>query len=479
MYLSNLYPTPKSLTENENERFCFGASVTSVISGLDAVQTEGMKKLWYRFSCDASVLEAKSVNNGYSFVIGNADCKLGEKDAYAIHADASGVCVKAGSAEGLLDGIKTLVQLICPIELSEGRESFYISAADIHDSPEIGFRAIHFCAFIGTKFYSLMQAISLAGFLKMTHVIIEFWGTYPYEYQTDMYWKDRCFTKSELRELKQLANSLGMEIIPMINHFGHASGSRIRNGRHVTLNKNPRLSRLFEPDGWTWCISNPDTYKILSEMREEQSEWAGEGKYFHLGFDEAGSFATCDICRKNVPHELLAEYINRLCEDLSKTGRRPIMWHDMLIRRTDFPEGCFIEANGHNKDTYKALDLLDKRIIIANWNYAYQNGYNPTTPYFTEKGFDTVICPWDNTENLRSICADVKKYGAFGVIMTTWHHLDNFLGNGAYWANCAWSASENCFGTKNAENACLVRRLYDAKGSFEESGWRLDEVEHI
>ena len=477
MYLSNVYPTPKSIMENESEQFRFGTSVQAVVSGLPEEYAERVKILWYRFSCDACTLQLTEGGEGFRFVIGNASCTLTEGDSYAIHTDASGVCVVGKDAASLLDGIKTLVQLICPVELEEGREAFYISAADIHDAPEIGFRAIHICVFASTKLYTLEQAIHMAGFLKMTHVILEFWGTFRYECMPALYWEDRSYSKEELKPLVRLANSYGMEVIPMINHFGHAPQSRGCNGRHVTLNHSPRLSRLFEPDGWTWCVSNPKTYKLLAEMRAEQMEWAGNGKYFHLGFDEADSFGTCDICRKRVPHELLAEYINNLTEDVCAAGRRPIMWHDMLIRRTDFPEGCFMEANGHVHNTDKALDLIDRRILMADWNYAYQKGYNPTTSYFIGKGFDTVICPWDNPENIRSICADVKKYGAYGLIMTTWHHLENFLSGGAYWTNCAWSAAENNFGTRFAERACLLRRLHDAKGSFEESGWRFCEVE--
>lgn len=475
MYLSNLYPTPNVCIETESLRFPFGASVTAKVSGLDAPAAQRAKTLWYRFSCDASELRLTEGGEGFRLTIGQASCELSEGDHYAIHADPAGVCVVGRDSAGLLDGIKTLVQLICPVDLAEGRESFYITAADIHDAPAMGMRAIHICVFLGTKLYTLEQAIHLAGFLKFTHVILEFWGTFRFDCQPALYWEDRSFTKSELHELVDLANSYGMEIIPMINHFGHATQSRCCNGRHVTLNRNPRLTRLFEPDGWTWCISNPDTYKLLSEMRAELADWAGDGKYFHLGFDEAASFATCDICRKKVPHELLAEYINRLTEDICKTGRRPIMWHDMLIQRNQFPEGCYMEANGHK--TAGALELLDRRIIMADWNYAYQNGFNPTTSYFIEQGFDTIICPWDNPENIRSITSDVKKYGAMGVIMTTWHHLPNFLSGGAYWANCAWSAGERNFGTRYTENACLLRRLYDAKGNFEESGWGFCEVE--
>lgn len=475
MYLKNVYPTPKSLCENKAERFTFGASVQAAVSGLRNAQVQRIKTLWNRFSCTASELNVVPAEDGFRFVIGNASAERNEDDSYAIHADASGVCVDGKDAASLMDGIKTLMQLICPDVLDAGRESLYITAADIHDAPALPFRAIHICLFGGTKLWDIEKAIHLAGFMKMTHVILEFWGTFPYICIPS--WKDRTFAREDLRYLVDLVKSYGMEVIPMINHLGHAPQSRGRNGRHVLLDANPRLERLFEPDGWTWCVSNPDTYKVLADMRAEMTEFCGDGTYFHLGFDEADSFATCDRCSRREPHELLAEYINRLTDDLCSAGRRPIIWHDMLIRRTDFPEGCYMEANGHFHNTDKALDLLDRRILMADWNYAYQNGYNPTTSYFIGKGFDTVICPWDNHENIRSISSDAAKYGAFGLIMTTWHHLPNFLNAAAYWGNCAWSAGQNAFGCSGPESASFIRKLHNADGYFEKAGWGNCEVE--
>ena len=475
MYQKNLYPTPKSVIENGSERFVFGASVQVSVSGLQSDCVKRIKYLWNRFSCTASELNVTPAADGFRFVIGDASAELADGDSYAIQAGQSGVCVVGRDSASLMDGIKTLMQLICPDVLTEGQESLYITAAVIHDSPALPFRAIHICLFGGTKLWEIEKAIHLAGFMKMTHVILEFWGTFPYACIPS--WKDRTFNREDLRVLVELVKSYGMEVVPMINHLGHAPQSRGRNGRHVVLDANPRLERLFEPDGWTWCVSNPDTYKLLAEMRAEMTEFCGEGKYFHLGFDEADSFATCDRCRTREPHELLAEYVNRLTDDLCKAGRRPIMWHDMLIRRTDFPEGCYMEANGHFHNTDRAIDLIDRRILMADWNYAYRDGYNPTTSYFIGKGFDTVICPWDNRENIRSISLDAAKYGAFGLIMTTWHHLPNFLNAASYWGNCAWSAGQNAFGASGSENAAFLRRLYNADGYFDRSGWSNCEVE--
>ncbi len=476
MYLQRLFPAPVSFKEDESSCFLFGASVRAEISGLEAGEIERVMYLWRRFSCDASALSAAASEDGFSLKIGSADAVLNDGDSYSINVSPSGVCVRAADGKSLLDGISTLVQLIVPKELGEGRESFYISSAEVHDAPAIPFRAVHFCVFPETKLYNIEKSIHLAGFLKMTHVILEFWGTYRFECRPELSWEGHSYTKAEIKPLIDLARSYGMEVIPMSNQFGHATQSRGGMGRHVVLNRNQRLSRLFEPDGWTWCLSNPDTYKLLADIREELSDLCGEGKYFHLGFDESYSFATCDLCRRRVPHELLAEFINRLTEDVCRTGRRPILWHDMFINRSDFGEGDIVANGSYFKDTYKAIDLLDRRIIMADWQYGYKNDFNPTTKFIMDKGFDTVVCPWDNWENIRSLSADAKRLGAYGIILTTWDHLPAWMHCAAHAASCVWEKSTEMPKLRNEDAACILRRVYDTEGDFEKSGWNMNEV---
>ncbi len=474
MYLRHLYPSPTIFAEDESEKFVFGSQVNAYMSGLSADCAERVKALWKSFSFTSSTLTLVEKGNGFCFGTGEAEATLNDADTYSVKVKASGISVAARSEQGLMDGIKTLVQLICPVELANGKESFYISSAEIHDSPAIAFRAVHICIFPESKLYNIEKAIHLAGFLKMTHIILEFWGTFRYECLPELSWKDRSYSRSDLSALVDIARSYGMEIIPMVNHFGHASQSRSTYGRHVTLNSNPRFARLFEPDGWTWCLSNPDTYKLLSEMRAEMTEFCGKGSYFHLGFDEAASFATCDRCRKRVPHVLLAEFLNRLTDDLWKTGRRPIVWHDQFIRRSDFGEGPII-ASGDYQNTAAAIDLLDRRIIIADWEYGYTDGFNVTTEVFIKKGFDTVICPWDNPENVISIANDVKRLNAYGIILTTWDHLPMWLKKATFSAEQVWNSNPGRF-YSDIESAYILRTLYPTQGDYESSGWNLNEV---
>lgn len=492
MYLTNLYPRPESVLKTPDVRYSFGSRVTAYVTVPDASENrlssmiERMKCLWNSFAKTASVLDVRLLPAGQDCClwIGEPPAMQKKHVHYEITADKQGVMLSAVDAKALMDGFTTLVQLICPVNLDEGREEFYITGAHITDKPSIGFRSVHFCIFPDSALSTIEKAIHMAGLMKFTHVVLEFWGTLRYETIPELSWKDRSFTKAEIRKLVDLVRSYGMEVIPMINHFGHATQARSCYGRHTTLNANPRRAKLFEPDGWTWCLSNPDTYKLLADMRAELFDLCGEGSYFHLGFDEAYSFATCDICRKRVPAELLSEYINCLTDDLAKHGRRPIIWHDELIKRSDFagkiPDG--IVANGQSHNTDAALDLLDRRVIIADWQYDYRNtgdgGHvNPTASYFQTMGFDTVLCPWDDMRNVRTLCEDARLLSAYGVMLTTWHHLPAFLPKFLNVSEYAWHAKAPYTNVPITEAAAILRTVYPTDGDYLSSGWNSFEVD--
>ena len=481
MYLTQVYPRPVSFVEKECSPYPFGASaILKLTSPIKPEAAEGIRFLWNRFSFTASELtieQADCPQKGWTAVLGAPDFDEPKTDYYAISSNESGAIVSAVSEEALVNGLKTLVQLITPVSLGVGEEKLTLCPVEIADKPSMQFRSIHLCLFPESDVSTIEKAIELGGLLKLTHVVLEFWGIYPFETMKELGWAGHCWKKEQVRALVDLCHLYNMEVIPMFNMLGHASQSRGGMGRHSVLNQNPRLQLYFEPDGWTWCVSNPDTQKLMADLIEELCELCGSGSYFHIGCDEADSFATCPICKRQAHGELLAEHIRRLTDRLGALGRRPIMWHDQLIRRRDFASAtdCSVVANGD--DTYRALDLIDRRVIIADWQYGYVNEKNPTTPYFMEKGFDTILCPWDNLNNILSLSESARRLNAYGVMLTTWHHLPAFTRRLYEAANMLWCDCSSGYPKTGHNDAAAILRKVHASPRFEESGWNKIEVE--
>jgi len=484
MYLTQLYPAPTKITEYSDEPFRFGAKCKLTLPhGISTEIVENIRKVWHRFTFTASELEIHFVGSGCFALFSDGDIHpnaISGGDYYRISVDRKGAAVGAVSEKALVDGISMLVQLIIPESLDYGKEIFYIPPTDLSGKPSLAVRMLHLCVFPESKLTTIEKAISFAGFLGFTHIVLEFWGMLKYETNPYLSWKD-AFTKEQIKPLISLAHGYGMEVIPMINHLGHATQSRVGMGRHTVLNQNQRLQMYFEPDGWTWCLSNPDTRKLLASVRDELTELCGKGSYFHLGCDEAYSFATCPKCRQQKPHELLAEYINEVTEDLASVGRRPIIWHDQLLKRSDIapdfkePIVAYYAGGVPAGDTTPAIDLLDRRVIIADWQYSYTTAENPSTPYFMEKGFDVLCCPWDNPHNIRGLCEAARQNHAYGVMLTTWHHLPDYISNLPRNASYVWQTG-NYTASPRTETAALLRKMGDWN-DFPTAGWSEHEVD--
>lgn len=206
---------------------------------------------------------------------------------YTVAVIANGFALTAADKTGLMHAFYTTLQLFYPRCLNTGNISFRAPYVFICDRPKLKFRGLHLCVFPETTLLLLEKALRLAGFMKFTHIVLEFWGSLEFEVLPELYWKDHYYTKLEIKPLIDLVRGLGMQVIPMFNHLGHASGSRECFGRHVILNQNPKLALLFEPDGWSWCLSNPKTLKLLEKIREELMDLCGEGDYFFIGGDDS------------------------------------------------------------------------------------------------------------------------------------------------------------------------------------------------
>lgn len=485
MILRNLMPVPAQV-ETASGELHFGAEVTLRVNA--PLLTEGMieeyRGLWNRYGMRLASLrvvrDGRLEENCAVLAAAESACPaLAPGDEYALTVTESGAFVRGESAVGLLHGLFTLVQLVVPIRL-EGEADYAMPAVRIHDRPAIrGMRAIHLCVFPETTLLLLEKAIRLAGMMKFTHVVLEFWGMLRYDTLPELAWPRHAYSKEQIRPLVRLIQDLGMEVIPMLNHLGHAAQCRSCYGKHVVLDQNPARALLFEPDGWTWCISNPETRRVLRGLRQELIDLCGSGKYFHLGCDESYSYATCPICSAQDTRRLLADYLNELTGELAAQGRRPIIWGDQLLDATVWKHPN-IATSRPDQRTHEALPLLDRRIVIADWQYSLTEPKAPTMEHFMSQGFDTVICPWDGHGNNEAMGAAADQAHAFGFMATTWDHLPEYLRlmptvAGSCWNGAGFDAEKRgqCSWT---EIATMLRKVMPRLPEYHNAGWVGREV---
>ncbi len=458
-----------------NERFVFSGAVHAVAH--PCLHKSVLQEFWHNFSLQCSTLTL-SPTNEFRFSLGTTPPISTEGAAYSIHIDAHGVCLCANSEKDLLLGFMTLLDRFRAVDGANGEDTVIrLDGMQLRESPRIPLRMVHFCIFPETSLWELQRFLRFCAALKYSHVVLEFWGMLRFDCLRELSWS-HAFSKEELRPILREANDLGLEIVPMFNHWGHASASRGMHGKHVVLDQNPRLRTYFREDGWCWEISKPRVRELLRRVREELVELCGQGSYFHIGCDEAFNF---EFTKESM--DQICNLINEVSNELQAGGRRAIAWGDMFLYRHN-------HYNPNNQYTCNApsaeaeaylLEHLSRDLLIADWQYNAPHAPVETAAVFRAAGFDCLLCPWDKgVPQLQAVVSTIKEQALSGLLHTTWHTLSRgyryvlLAGVGGFEGIDSY---DKLAASSNA--ASLVRRVMPCGGDYEKAGWSKRQIGEI
>ena len=425
------------------------------------------KEFWKNFTYGFSDLDI-SESDEYIFFIGNATKLSLDGNAYGISIEKNGICICAESEKALIEGFMTLLDRLQAVD-RDGETAIEAKCCRIKERASISDRMVHFCIFPETELWEIQRFIRFCGALKYTHVVLEFWGMLKFDCLKELSW-EHGFTKEQIRPLIQEANDLGLEIIPMFNHWGHASACRVMHGKHVVLDQNPSLQTYFSEDGWCWDICNPKVKVLLRRIRDELIGLCGEGKYFHIGCDEAYHF---DFTEEN--KKMLLDFINEISDELSTRNRRAIAWGDMfLFRYPSYNPKNHYTCNAPSPEIEQYfLNGLTKKIIIADWQYNSPKAPIETSAVFKTAGFDCLVCPWDTGKpHLEAALSTVKQEELMGFIHTTWHTLSSGMPFVAQIAADGFAYTEGYRSEElRTRSAALLRKVMPIGGDYRKAGW--------
>lgn len=381
---------------------------------LDASAAETATSLIRRFwNCEGAVTVAE------------VPASLKEEE-YCLEVTPDRIEVRADTPAALRYAFSTLRQL-AESERGVLKSSYFqVSCLKVHDFPALGFRGIHFCWFPETTAVDMEKQIRMAAYCKFNYAVVEPWGVFPFRSRPEFGWEDKKVPLETFRRLVRLGRELGIRLIPQINIFGHAAASRSGTGKHAMLNRHPEFAPLFEADGWSWCLSNPEARKFLTDICLEIYEVFERPEFFHVGCDEAYNAGTCSLCAQTDYPKLFTEHLLYFRDLFRSRGARIMMWHDMLLDRADHRwDGFICCGTGVLSELYKTLP---KDIVICDWQYRFalnEDGSNRedwvTSEFFHDAGFDTLTCPFDVDQQILSVGRHAAKYGQFGLLQTTWH----------------------------------------------------------
>ena len=250
-------------------------------------------------------------------------------------------------------------------------------------------------------------------------------------------------SKEQAKSIADACKKHQIRIIPQINLLGHQSwhsncGKLLK--AHPEFDETPEV-KFPEQYAWpnpdklyckSYCPRHPRVHEVVFALVDEVCD-AFDADAFHAGMDEVFYIGEdqCPRCKGRNKAELFAGEVRVLREHLQPAKRRLWLWGDRLLDGTLTGLG---EWEASRNDTYPAVDLIPKDVVICDWHY---DRADQTAVYFAMKGLDVVSCPWKNPEAATAQVKDMVRFREsstpqmkkhfLGVTQTIWSGAGGFL----------------------------------------------------
>jgi len=285
---------------------------------------------------------------------------------------------------------------------------------------------------------------------------------YNYQFESHPELSDEGgLSKADVKKLVEVCKKHSIRIIPQINLLGHQSwASQIGKLLQVypEFDETPNVKM---PGKYKWpnadslycksyCPLHPGVHKVVFELMDEICS-VFESDAFHAGMDEVFYIGheSCPRCAGHDKAELFANEVNLIRNHLALNKRQLWIWGDRLIDGKTTGIGEW-EASMNN--TYRAIDLIAKDVMICDWHYERPD---QTPVMFAMKGLSVVTCPWKKADCAIVQTQDMVRFRKYatpemkdryqGMMQTVWGGANKFLDE-FYGKNPARTESESaCF----------------------------------
>lgn len=322
-----------------------------------------------------------------------------DPEGYAISRSDDRLLVLSRTPRGAFYAIQTL------------RDTDLGELFEIVDYPDLEYRAIHLFAGADLTTFGAFQINEILSRAKINRIVLEceqgHWKALGGPYQPD------AATLEQMIAFKQLCDDNYIEIVPLFQTLGHCEWL-FYGGRHLELAEDPQTPYAYNP-------SDPAVYKLMDRTLEEVIG-VFKPREIHIGHDEIDSFGRFPCRPENIEigvPELFRRDIMHYHDFLAARGIRMMMWHDMIMSSAECPGN----GKGLRQGEVKWFrDKMPKDIAIAFWQYSGESKWQD----FTEikmlggEGFPVVGCTWYEKNNIENMAKAVKKYGAEGLMGTSW-----------------------------------------------------------
>ncbi|HEY3416716.1 MAG TPA: family 20 glycosylhydrolase, partial [Armatimonadota bacterium] len=238
------------------------------------------------------------------------------------------------------------------------------------------FRGVHYDVARGNydSLTSLRRLIRYSADCGLNELVLYMEDLWRYQHHPQLA-NAHAYRLEDMQALAEYAARHGVDFIPSLTTMGHSF--------HI-LEKPAYRHLAFPGEQPDFDVFNPAVYQLFAELFDEVLPHF-TSPYVFINGDEVRHVDLSEEAREEArQHGIGSIYgrgMGKIAQLVIDRGRRPIMWHDMLLHHPD------------------SLAYLPKETIIAFWYYDYQPDY-PALNFFCEQGYDVIAAPglMDNHE---------------------------------------------------------------------------------
>lgn len=245
----------------------------------------------------------------------------------------------------------------------------------------------------------------------MNTILFEYEATFPFKQHATLCNK-YAYTEEEVKDMVSYCASLGIDVIPLQNCFGH-SEYILRHNRYYHLREDKKEVSQVCP------LKIEEATEVFKEIFAEVAR-LHPSKYFHIGADETYLLGDCKECSEVAAKEgksiLFVNYVNAMSKIVLDMGKIPIIWADIILKH---PE---------------SIDKISKDIIFIDWNYGWNVNRFGNLKNLTDAGVqiwgatamrsnpdNVYLTQWEkHLNNMTSFIPFARKAGYTGMIQTSW-----------------------------------------------------------
>jgi len=260
-------------------------------------------------------------------------------------------------------------------------------------------------------FAALCRIVREASELGYNTIVMEWEASFPFQKHAVIS-NEYAYTPEEVTKFIKYCECLGLTVIPVQQCFGHVEYI-LRHNRYANLREDKRDFCQLCPE------KAEEALKVFEEIFAEITA-SHPAPYLHIGGDETYLLGQCLDCQEKVKKEgkskLYVDYFKQIAAMVTKIGRTPLLWADMLQRH---PE---------------AAHEMPKNTIFVDWNYGWPVNRFGDPENFRQTKFrfwgapalrsgpdnHSLTCWRRHFENLRDYIPYTKTMEFDGLLLTSW-----------------------------------------------------------